>query len=88
MNRNVNLIRNRLSLRPPQEESLTILSSLVEKLSLRKNSFPNEEEKQQYLSTELEKVKSTHPTCTDFERTFPSVCFALATGVGKTRLIS
>ncbi len=87
MNRNVNLIRNRLSLRPPQEESLAILSSLVEKLSLRKNSFPNEEEKQQYLSTELEKVKSTYPTCTDFERTFPSVCFALATGVGKTRLM-
>ncbi|MHB8579333.1 MAG: DEAD/DEAH box helicase [Ignavibacteriaceae bacterium] len=87
MNRNVNLIRNRLSLRPPQEESLTILSSLVEKLSLRKNSFPNEEEKQLYLSTELEKVKSTYSTCTDFERTFPSVCFALATGVGKTRLM-
>ncbi len=87
MNRNVNLIRNRLSLRSPQEESLNILSSLVEKLSLRKNSFPNEEEKQLYLSSELEKVKTTYPTCVDFERTFPSVCFSLATGVGKTRLM-
>jgi type III restriction enzyme len=28
-----------------------------------------------------------HPTCTDFERDFPSLCFALATGVGKTRLM-
>lgn len=26
-------------------------------------------------------------TVTDFEREFPSVCFALATGVGKTRLM-
>jgi type III restriction enzyme len=25
---------------------------------------------------------------TDFEREFPSLCFALATGVGKTRLIA
>ena len=27
------------------------------------------------------------PTLTDFERDFPSLCFALATGVGKTRLM-
>jgi len=27
------------------------------------------------------------PSVTDFEREFPSLCFALATGVGKTRLI-
>ena len=27
------------------------------------------------------------PTVTDFERDFPSLCFALATGVGKTRLM-
>ena len=27
------------------------------------------------------------PTVTDFEREFPSLCFALATGVGKTRLM-
>jgi type III restriction enzyme len=87
MNKNVNLIRNRLSLRPPQEESLNILSNLVELLSLRNNSFPTEEEKQLYLTSELKKVKSAFPTCSDFERTFPSVCFSLATGVGKTRLM-
>ncbi len=39
------------------------------------------------LSAELEKVRSLYPTCTDFERGFPSLCFALATGVGKTRLM-
>ena len=27
------------------------------------------------------------PKVTDFERDFPSLCFALATGVGKTRLM-
>lgn len=27
------------------------------------------------------------PTLADFERDFPSLCFALATGVGKTRLM-
>ncbi|BBO18778.1 type III restriction enzyme, res subunit [Candidatus Brocadia pituitae] len=40
-----------------------------------------------FLQQELEKVKSAYPTCTDFERNFPSICFALATGVGKTRLM-
>jgi len=39
------------------------------------------------LQTELGKVKDAYPTCTDFERDFPSICFALATGVGKTRLM-
>jgi type III restriction enzyme len=37
MNRNVNLIRNRLSLPPPQEDSLNILANLVDKLTLQKN---------------------------------------------------
>lgn len=106
MNRNVNLIRNRLSLRPPQEDSLTILANLADKLTLQKfnsntvilNGAERNEESQnisnendrlreEFLKSELEKVKSTYPTCTDFERTFPSVCFSLATGVGKTRLM-
>ena len=71
-------IRNRLSLRPPQTESLNILAELTDKLELKKNAD---------LNAELEKVKSNRPTCTDFERDFPSFCFALATGVGKTRLM-
>ncbi len=106
MNRNVNLIRNRLSLRPPQEDSLNILANLADKLTLKKfisesvilNGAERNEESQtslnendrlreEFLNAELEKVKSTYPTCTDFERTFPSVCFSLATGVGKTRLM-
>lgn len=71
-------IKNRLSLRPPQTESLNILAELVDMLPLKKNND---------LPTELAKVNGSYPTCTDFERNFPSICFALATGVGKTRLM-
>ena len=35
----------------------------------------------------LEAIRSEFPSVTDFERDFPSLCFALATGVGKTRLM-
>lgn len=78
MKQNASYIRNRLSLRKPQEDSLYILTELIDKLELKKDCD---------LGIELEKVKSSYPTCTDFERNFPSMCFALATGVGKTRLM-
>ena len=35
----------------------------------------------------LATLQTLFPTLTDFEREFPSLCFALATGVGKTRLM-
>lgn len=35
----------------------------------------------------LETLKAEFPSLEDFERDFPSLCFALATGVGKTRLM-
>src|SRR3989338_3540493 len=78
MNRIAQSIKNRLSLRPPQADSLNILAELTDKLTLQKNSD---------LSAALEIVKSAYPICTDFERNFPSICFSLATGVGKTRLM-
>ena len=78
MNRIANQINNRLSLRAPQSISLDILSRLTDKLELKKGAD---------LTVELAKVKALYPTCTDFERNFPSMCFALATGVGKTRLM-
>ena len=78
MNRIANQIKNRLSLRAPQSVSLDILSILADKLELKKGAD---------LATELAVVKALYPTCTDFERNFPSMCFALATGVGKTRLM-
>ena len=76
-----NYIRNRLSLRAPQEESLNILAELYELMQPQKNKGVLS------LSDMLDMVKEAYPTCTDFERNFPSLCFALATGVGKTRLM-
>lgn len=77
-NRNLNFVKNRMSLRNPQTESLEILSKIIDKIELTKE-FNNEEL--------LPIVKSIAPTCSDFERNFPSICFSLATGVGKTRLM-
>ncbi|MBC7412683.1 MAG: DEAD/DEAH box helicase family protein [Bacteroidia bacterium] len=71
-------IKQRLSLRKPLQEALDILTGLSEDLELNKEVD---------LKTELEKVQSLFPTCTDFERAFPSICFSIATGVGKTRLM-
>jgi type III restriction enzyme len=78
MNPHVNSISNRLSLRPPQRDSLEILARVCEIVSLDKNTD---------APKALEVVRSEFPTVTDFERDFPSLCFALATGVGKTRLM-
>ncbi|MBI3813606.1 MAG: DEAD/DEAH box helicase family protein [Nitrospinae bacterium] len=86
MNRISQSIRNRLSLRPPQAESLNILAEMTEKLDLKKHT-PNPSQEGNFLKEQLEIVKNSYPTCTDFERNFPSICFALATGVGKTRLM-
>ena len=78
MNRYVNAISARLSLRPPQRESLEILDRVTEIL---------EPEKDSNLVLAQAVLQSEFPTVTDFERDFPSLCFALATGVGKTRLM-
>ena len=78
MNWNCKYINNALSLRRPQSESLEIFQKICEVLSFDKN--PN-------LDVELDKLKDMFPTLSSFERDFPSVCFALATGIGKTRLM-
>lgn len=78
MDKQVNSISNRLSLRVPQKDSLEILSRITEIIKL---------DKDQDVAAALETVKSEFPSVEDFEREFPSLCFALATGVGKTRLM-
>lgn len=78
MNNKAQTIKNRLSLRKPQAESLEILQKITDVLEL-KNDID--------VASELTKIRSLYPTCSDFEREFPSVCFSLATGVGKTRLM-
>ena len=74
----INAISNRLSLRPPQRDSLEILARVCEIIELSKDADP---------AAALQAIKSEFPTVEDFEREFPSLCFALATGVGKTRLM-
>jgi len=39
------------------------------------------------LAGALDVIRSEFPSVEDFEHAFPSLCFALATGVGKTRLM-
>lgn len=75
-----NHITGRLSLRPPQAESL---SKLVHALEAAPELLGHERDVSAILST----LKAEFPTLEDFERDFPSLCFALATGVGKTRLM-
>ncbi len=74
----VNQIASRLSLRPPQRESLEILARVAELLPLSKD---------QDLAASLAAIRAEFGHVADFEREFPSLCFALATGVGKTRLM-
>src|SRR2546428_7909334 len=78
MSRHVNAIAGRLSLRPPQRRSLEILDRVTEIVPPRKSTD---------LQAELAAIRAEFPTVADFEREFPSICFALATGVGKTRLM-
>lgn len=79
MNRHVNAIAGRLSLCAPQRRSLEILDRITEIVPPRKGAD---------IAAVLEIIRSEFPAVTDFEREFPSLCFALATGVGKTRLWS
>jgi type III restriction enzyme len=78
MNQIAENIKQRLSLRKPLQEALDILTQLAAELELSKEVD---------LKVELEKVQALYPTCSDFEREFPSICFSIATGVGKTRLM-
>ncbi|HFI0687165.1 TPA: DEAD/DEAH box helicase [Streptococcus suis] len=67
-----------MSLRKPQEDSLKILEKIVTSIQVKKGMN---------LDSALKGVNNLYPICTDFERDFMSLTFALATGVGKTRLM-
>ena len=73
-------VTGRLSLRPPQAESLI---KLVRALDAAPELLGHERD----VSASLSTLKAEFSTLEDFEREFPSLCFALATGVGKTRLM-
>lgn len=78
MNRHVNAISGRLSLRKPQRDSLEILDRITTLMPPGRDVD---------MEAVLQAIQSEYPSVTDFEREFPSLCFALATGVDKTRLM-
>lgn len=81
-----NSIKQRLSLREPLCEALDTVVRITDVLSLEKPVEGDGLER--FLKNELSKVKSICPTCTNFERNFPSLAFSIATGIGKTRLMA
>jgi type III restriction enzyme len=74
-------INTSLSLRPPQAESLQKLATALETAPAMNQTGERD------LNGILASLQAPFPTLEDFEREFPSLCFALATGVGKTRLM-
>ena len=78
MSKTTDYISNTMSLREPLKQSLELLDSLIAKADLIGN-----------LKTE-KKIESIKKDCSlfeEFERGFPSICFSIATGIGKTRLM-
>lgn len=74
----VRQIIQRLSLREPQQQSLEILDRVCDLIPLTKSADPE---------ASLAQIREAFPSVKAFDRDFPSLCFALATGVGKTRLM-
>lgn len=75
---NVDYISGVMSLRTPQKKSLEILDNIISSSNLMNNK--NIEEIRNL-------IKEKYPLFKEFERDFVSLTFALATGVGKTRLM-
>lgn len=71
-------IAQRLSLRKPQEEALRILADVAGRLDWDGAADP---------AALLADIRASYSSVESFEREFPSLAFALATGVGKTRLM-
>lgn len=80
----LDIIAGRMSLRKPQREALENLEKILSCVELEKSDengkLPNAAEK-------LKAINELFPICSDFEHDFLSLSFALATGVGKTRLM-
>ena len=75
---NVDYIANIMSLRKPQKQSVKILDSILDEIELSKSMD---------LKTAQDNIHDVYPIFSDFEHDFMSLTFALATGVGKTKLM-
>ena len=80
MKYSIDYISGIMSLRNPQEKSLQILDDILKSTNLMN-------EYNQDNINNLKVINSKYPIFTEFERAFTSLTFALATGVGKTRLM-
>lgn len=76
--RAISQIAQRLSLRKPQTRSLEILADILDRVALSKETD---------ILPVLDAIRAGYPNIESFEREFACLCFALATGVGKTRLM-
>lgn len=82
MNQNtINQIKQRLSLRLPLAEALEVTATIADHIPLHKSK------RNTNLKEDLQAIKGLYPSCTDFQRDFPSITHNIATGVGKTRLM-
>ena len=77
-NRALHKVSQRLSLRKPQAESLQLLAEVLDLVDPSKDTD---------IAGALDAIRAVYPSVESFERDFPSLCFAVATGVGKTRLM-
>jgi type III restriction enzyme len=68
----------------PQRRSLELLDRITELFDLP-GAISNKADID--VGAVLDAIRAEFPQVQDFERDFPSLCFALATGVGKTRLM-
>ncbi len=71
-------IGNTMSLRDPLKQSLVVFDNLINQSGLL-DSTP--------ISEKESAIKAEYPLFEAFEREFPSVCYSIATGIGKTRLM-
>jgi len=90
----VKMLSDRLSLRPPQREALEILDALFGRVlppkAAQNIGVNGGLDTGLDVAAWLERIRDTLPENTgfrEFEREFVSLAFALATGVGKTRLM-
>ena len=74
----IDYICNVMGLRKPQSRSLKILDNILDEIHLSKNID---------IINATETIHNFYPIFSDFEHNFMSLTFALATGVGKTKLM-
>lgn len=75
---NLSNIKNRLSLREPLQEALECLAEILDSIQITKNTD---------LIKASNIISNKFLSFKNFDREFASICFSIATGIGKTRLM-